>query len=193
MRDCRPFATCISLTTTTLLACALVVGASWSRPPAPADRHVVLASVNHLGPPASAPSEEPVAAAAPEQEAEAWSLRFLNDAREEAGVPEVSPAEDLTRFARDWSERMSEIGMQHSNQSARRALIDGDRTAVGENVAWLGDESLSPPVAAARLQQLWRESPGHYINQIRPAWTEVGVGLHHDESGWWATHVFADG
>ena len=193
MRSSRPFAACMPLTAATLLACALVVGASWSGPPVPADRHVVLTSANHLGAPASSPSEEPVAAAAPEQEAEAWSLRLLNDAREEAGVPEVSPAEDLTRFARDWSERMSEIGMQHSDQSARRALIDGDRRAVGENVAWLGDESLSSPVAAARLQQLWRESPGHYTNQIRPAWTEVGVGLHHDESGWWATHVFADG
>jgi uncharacterized protein YkwD len=51
--------------------------------------------------------------------------------------------------------------------------------------------SMSPDEAAARFNEMWRNSPGHYSNMINASSTKVGIGLYHDDSGWWATHVFS--
>jgi uncharacterized protein YkwD len=47
---------------------------------------------------------------------------------------------------------------------------------VGENIHW-GIESEATPV---RIVKDWMESPGHRENILRPAFTEVGVGVAND-------------
>ncbi|MCI4061434.1 CAP domain-containing protein [Micromonospora sp. R77] len=125
-------------------------------------------------------------------EAERWSLTLLNEERAKVGLPPVAQEGDLSQFARRWAELMRRTSFHHSG-SERDYLVRGQRTTTSENIVWWSDGDLNAEQAARRLQDMWRTSPGHYKNQTTREWTEVGVGLYHDSSGWWGVHVFSNG
>ncbi len=60
-----------------------------------------------------------------------------------------------------------------------------------ENIAWHSSTSMTPPVAATTLHNMWVDSPGHHANMLDPRWTRVGIGLELTGSGWYGTHMFA--
>ncbi|MGI9616137.1 MAG: CAP domain-containing protein [Acidimicrobiales bacterium] len=112
--------------------------------------------------------------------AEAESLRLLNGLRADLGVQLVTPSDqEMHAFARDWSLEMRRTGFRHS--SPPRWF---------ENIVWYSDETMTPAEAAAQFHAMWVDSPGHYDNMTNPEWSIVGVGMWHDESGWWGVHVF---
>lgn len=112
--------------------------------------------------------------------AEAESMRLLNELRTGLGVQTVTPSDaEMHTFARAWSLEMRRTGFRHS--SPPRWF---------ENIVWYSDDAMTPTEAAAQFHEMWVNSPGHYENMTNPDWSIVGVGMWHDESGWWGVHVF---
>ncbi|MFD9162880.1 CAP domain-containing protein [Streptomyces sp. NPDC059558] len=126
-------------------------------------------------------------------EAQALSLHLLNAERAAAGRRPLALKQDLSDFARKWAEHMKKSGFSHSSSDDRAYLKTGSRTWTGENIVWYSDASMTAQEAAEKFQSMWRHSPGHYKAQVNPDFTEVGVGLYHDSSGWWGVHNFSDG
>ncbi|GAA3092547.1 hypothetical protein GCM10020254_41980 [Streptomyces goshikiensis] len=120
-------------------------------------------------------------------------LQLLNAERAAVGRPPLALRQDLSDFARKWAEHMRTSGFSHSSSEERAYLKTGTRTWTGENIVWFSDASMTAQEAAEKFQSMWRHSPGHYKAQVSPDFTEVGVGLHHDSSGWWGVHNFSDG
>ncbi|MEM9563060.1 MAG: CAP domain-containing protein [Actinomycetota bacterium] len=111
--------------------------------------------------------------------AEAESLRLVNDLRAGLGLQPVEPVDDeMHAFARGWAVEMRRTGFRHSD--ARWF----------ENIVWYSDETMTPAEAAAQFHRMWVDSPGHYRNMTNPEWSVIGVGMWHDETGWWGVHVF---
>ncbi len=110
--------------------------------------------------------------------ANARSLQLLNELRVQQGLGVLASNATMAAFAQDWSLTMRQTGFRHSGGP------------YGENIVWYSDDSLTAEEAAERFHESWVNSPGHYANMTSPRWTQVGVGLYHDESGWWGTHVF---
>ncbi|WP_240136429.1 CAP domain-containing protein [Streptomyces sp. MUM 178J] len=125
-------------------------------------------------------------------EAEALSLKLLNAERATVNLPPLTLRTDLSDFARRWARHMSTSGFGHSSDSDTGYLVTGSRTWIGENIVWWSDESMSAQEAAEKFQSMWRHSPGHYKAQTSTSFTEVGVGIYHDDSGWWGVHNFSD-
>lgn len=125
-------------------------------------------------------------------EAEAMSLRLLNGERATVGLPPLALRTDLSDFARTWARHMRTSGFGHSSTSDTQYLVTGGRTWIGENIVWWSDESMTAQEAAEKFQAMWRHSPGHYKAQTSASFTEVGVGIYHDDSGWWGVHNFSD-
>ncbi|MFI1649334.1 CAP domain-containing protein [Streptomyces avidinii] len=126
-------------------------------------------------------------------EAQALSLHLLNAERAAVGRRPLALKQDLSDFARKWAEHMKNRGFSHSSSDDRAYLKTGSRTWTGENIVWYSDASMTAQEAAEKFQSMWRHSPGHYKAQVNPDFTEVGVGLYHDSSGWWGVHNFSDG
>jgi uncharacterized protein YkwD len=114
--------------------------------------------------------------------AEALSFDLLNQARADAGRAPLVRSATMDVEARAWSETMDATGaFQHS------------MLGYAENIAWWSVGSASPAAAAARLHEIWVNSPGHYANMISESYTTIGVGFwRSDDGGWYATHVFSD-
>jgi uncharacterized protein YkwD len=131
-------------------------------------------------PPETAPPETAPPETAPPEVGDATgaSLAALNATRANAGLAPVALNSEMSGFALSWSQEMSSSGFRHS---------DGP---YAENIAWTSDDSLSAAAAGAYFNDAWVNSPGHFANMTNPNWTEVGIGLHRESSGWWATHVF---
>jgi uncharacterized protein YkwD len=114
--------------------------------------------------------------------AEAVSFDLLNQARADVGRAPLVRSAAMDVEARAWSETMD--------------LTDAFRHSTlgyGENIAWWSVGSASPAAAAAKLNEIWVNSPGHYANMISGSYTTVGVGFwRSDDGGWYATHVFSD-
>lgn len=111
--------------------------------------------------------------------AEAFSLQLLNDLRTGLGLDALVRTATMDTFARTWSATMDSSGsFEHSGGP------------YGENIAWWSAGSASPEAAAAKLHELWVNSPGHYNNMTRSGYDEVGVGFWLSDGGWHATHVF---
>ncbi|WP_432125133.1 CAP domain-containing protein [Streptomyces sp. C10-9-1] len=125
-------------------------------------------------------------------EAEAMSFRLLNAERATVGLPPLKLRTDLSEFARGWARHMSTSGFGHSDSSDTDHLLTGGRTWIGENIVWWSDESMTAQEAAEKFQSMWRHSPGHYKGQTSTSFTEVGVGIYRDGSGWWGVHNFSD-
>ena len=112
-------------------------------------------------------------------EAEGESLRLLNELRAGLGRQLVAADDaEMHAFARQWALEMRTNGFRHS--SARWY----------ENIVWYSDETMTPAEAAAQFHRMWVDSPGHYANMTNPDWSVVGIGMWHDETGWWGVHVF---
>ncbi|MFE3327856.1 CAP domain-containing protein [Streptomyces sp. NPDC059176] len=126
-------------------------------------------------------------------DAEAMSLKLLNAERATVGLPPLQLKADLSDFARGWAKHMRTSGFGHSSSGDTGYLVTGSRTWIGENIVWWSDESMTAQQAAEKFQSMWRHSPGHYKAQTSREFTEVGVGLYHDDSGWWGVHNFSDG
>ncbi|MGW4892746.1 CAP domain-containing protein [Kitasatospora sp. NPDC004240] len=126
------------------------------------------------------------------QDAEALSLQLLNAERATVGLPPLALRADLTDYARRWAQHMRTSGFGHSAGSDTQYLVTGSRTWIGENIVWWSDPAMTAQEAAERFQSMWRHSPGHYKAQTSTSFTEVGVGVYHDESGWWGVHNFSD-
>lgn len=88
---------------------------------------------------------------------------------------------------------MRRSGFRHSPGSQLNALMIGGRTSWGENIVFWSDGAATPAAIAARFNEMWRNSPGHYRNMTNAGWTEVGVGFFHDGSGWYGVHQFSNG
>ncbi|MFF4443336.1 CAP domain-containing protein [Streptomyces sp. NPDC001502] len=125
--------------------------------------------------------------------AQSLSLQLLNNERAAVGRPPLALKQDLSDFARKWAEHMKNNGFAHSSSADRAYLKTGSRTWTGENIVWYSDASMTAQEAAEKFQSMWRHSSGHYKAQVNPDFTEVGVGLYHDSSGWWGVHNFSDG
>ncbi|KJY23035.1 MULTISPECIES: CAP domain-containing protein [Streptomyces] len=125
--------------------------------------------------------------------AQSLSLQLLNDERATVGRPPLVLRQDLGDFARRWAEHMQKNGFGHSSEEERAYLKTGSRTWTGENIVWWSDASMTAQEAAEKFQSMWRHSPGHYKAQVSAEFTEVGVGMYHDSSGWWGVHNFSDG
>ncbi|MDH4147738.1 MAG: CAP domain-containing protein, partial [Acidimicrobiia bacterium] len=136
---------------------------------------------------------DPEVTAAGLNEAEVASLAALSAERAKVGLAALRPDAQLSAYARGWAQEMRNSGFRHSSNQALLGLMSGTRSSVGENIAWHSDASMTPEQAAATFQEMWRNSPGHYANQVNTAWTEAGIGLYLDSSGWWAVHVFSNG
>ncbi|MDX6760543.1 CAP domain-containing protein [Streptomyces sp. F8] len=127
------------------------------------------------------------------QTAQTLSLQLLNGERATVGRPPLVLKQNLSDFARRWAEHMRKNGFGHSSDEERAYLNTGSRTWTGENIVWWSDASMTAQEAAEKFQSMWRHSPGHYKGQVSAEFTEVGVGLYHDASGWWGVHAFSDG
>ncbi|WKD33538.1 CAP domain-containing protein [Streptomyces xanthophaeus] len=125
--------------------------------------------------------------------AQSLSLQLLNNERAAVGRPPLALKQDLSDFARKWAEHMKNNGFAHSSSADRAYLKTGSRTWTGENIVWYSDASMTAQEAAEKFQSMWRHSSGHYKAQVNPDFTEVGVGLYHDSTGWWGVHNFSDG
>jgi uncharacterized protein YkwD len=108
----------------------------------------------------------------------ATSLELLNAIRASVGAPPLAINSTMSNFALGWSQEMSPSGLRHSSWPD------------GENTAWYSNGSITPQAAAVFFNNAWGNSPGHYSNMINASYTEVGIGLFGDSSGWWATLVF---
>lgn len=125
--------------------------------------------------------------------AQSLSLQLLNNERAAVGRPPLALKQDLSAFARKWAEHMRNNGFAHSSSDDRAYLKTGSRTWTGENIVWFSDASMTAQEAAEKFQSMWRHSSGHYKAQVNPDFTEVGVGLYRDSTGWWGVHNFSDG
>ncbi|WP_030714474.1 CAP domain-containing protein [Streptomyces sp. NRRL S-237] len=125
--------------------------------------------------------------------AQSLSLQLLNAERAAVGRPPLALKQDLSAFARKWAEHMRNNAFAHSSSDDRAYLKTGSRTWTGENIVWFSDASMTAQEAAEKFQSMWRHSSGHYKAQVNPDFTEVGVGLYHDSTGWWGVHNFSDG
>ncbi|MFB6826067.1 CAP domain-containing protein [Streptomyces virginiae] len=125
--------------------------------------------------------------------AQSLSLQLLNNERAAVGRPPLALKQDLSAFARQWAEHMRNNGFAHSSSDDRAYLKTGSRTWTGENIVWFSDASMTAQEAAEKCQSMWRHSSGHYKAQVNPDFTEVGVGLYRDSTGWWGVHNFSDG
>ncbi|MEU8513406.1 CAP domain-containing protein [Kitasatospora sp. NPDC048722] len=126
-------------------------------------------------------------------DAEAESLQLLNGERATVGLPPLTLKADLSDYARNWAHHMRDNGFGHSSNTDSQYLVTGTRTWIGENIVWWSDASMTAQEAAEKFQSMWRHSPGHYKAQTNASFTEVGVGIYHDETGWWGVHNFSDG
>ena len=126
-------------------------------------------------------------------DAEERSLTLHNQLRQNRNQNTQRISSDLSAFAESWSREMSRSGFRHSSTAQRADLIVGNRTSVSENIAFIGDPSLSQQQAAEQFHDLWVNSPAHFRNMTSAGNTEIGIGLVQTSSGWWGTVVFGNG
>ena len=126
-------------------------------------------------------------------DAEQRSLTLHNQLRQNQNLSTLRPSSDLSAFAENWSRNMSNNGFRHSSQAQRDTLVVGNRTGISENIAFIGDPSLSQQQAANQFHDLWVNSPSHFANMTAAGNTEIGIGLVQTSSGWWGTVVFSNG
>lgn len=112
--------------------------------------------------------------------AEARSYELLDDLRTGLGLDPLDRNGAMDADAREWSFTMDATGdFRHSS------------LPYGENIAWWSAGHVTPEAAAAKMHELWVNSPGHYANMTHAGYDEVGIGFwQSDGGGWHATHVF---
>ena len=122
---------------------------------------------------------------------ESESLIDLNSYRTSSARPVFTAPSDLTTFAENWSRTMSRVGLSHSSQSSRQALMVGGRSTVGENIIQIPDTGQTAAGIAAEMHNGWLNSTPHRTNMLNGNFNEVGIGIVKSGGFWWGTHVFA--
>ncbi len=117
-------------------------------------------------------------------------VKQLNASRREAGLPALTVNPKLTEAARKHSEIMAEQQkLMHvlpgEDAVAKRLADTGLRfNRSGENVGYNTDFN--------GVHEGFMNSPPHRENILSPDYTEVGIGVVHDDKGvWWATQDFS--
>jgi hypothetical protein len=117
-------------------------------------------------------------------------VKQLNASRREAGLPALRVNPELTEAARKHSAIMAEQDkLSHvlpgEDSVAKRLADTGLRfNRSGENVGYNTDFN--------GVHEGFMNSPPHRANILSPDYTEVGIGVVHDDKGvWWATQDFA--
>lgn len=123
-------------------------------------------------------------------------LELTNRARAAAGSPPLAWLDELAQTAsahaadlvkRGYVEHLSPEGFDPSH----RFWLLG-RTTIGspsENIAYhRGEAAPAPP---AQLLGIWRGSPGHWRNLLRPSHTHAGFGLVRTRGHAWLVGLFA--
>ncbi|MFP4235760.1 MAG: S-layer homology domain-containing protein [Nitriliruptoraceae bacterium] len=127
-----------------------------------------------------------------------------DEVRREQGGPEVAGvgtteliwSSELATLARRSSERMAGLVRLDHDPAIRDALCCDSRFS---NNIGVSSSSTGAPTAAqvrsaaARMIDLWLDSPSHRDNLLDPKVTHLGIGVHLDADGrLWATVVFQD-
>lgn len=128
------------------------------------------------------------------------SLRLVNQTRTQLGRSVLELKPDLTDYAQSRAENVlaalgpnptpQELFDAHSVLADIQPMLNGERTRYLENLAYLGNQNLSPEEAARRIHDLLVDSPVHYSHMINAASTEIGVGIFKNAHGWYLVHSF---
>jgi uncharacterized protein YkwD len=126
--------------------------------------------------------------------AAAAMVTMVNDVRAREGLAPLTHAADVADVAATWSETMAETGDFDHNPDFPDQICCW--TQVTENVAW-SDPPVSrlagDPVATTveELHEALLDSPGHRVNILDEAATEIGIGVHVERDGSvWVTQNF---
>lgn len=101
-------------------------------------------------------------------------VAYVNDAREDAGMPALHTSEALTRAAQLKADDMAQKGyFAHESPGGEEPWDWISKTgyqyrAAGENLAVNFKDSKA-------LHQAWMDSPGHRANIVRSNFTEIGI------------------
>jgi uncharacterized protein YkwD len=124
-------------------------------------------------------------------DAEVKSRSLLNNFRAAQGRLALTGNNALNAYAENWSQRMIEIGMQHSSTADQLRLAQANGfQSIGENVAWYSGK-LSRERVMEEIHKLWINSQKHRVNMLSTQFKMVGVGIAYGNGRWYATHVFA--
>jgi hypothetical protein len=117
-------------------------------------------------------------------------VRQLNASRREAGLAALTVNPKLTEAARKHSEAMAgQQKLSHVLPGETAVAVRIAATVLhfnrsGENVGYNTDFN--------GIHSGFMNSPPHRANILSPDYTEVGIGVVHDDKGvWWATQDFA--
>ncbi|MFZ5718616.1 MAG: CAP domain-containing protein [Pseudomonadota bacterium] len=126
-----------------------------------------------------------------------------------AALTEMTNAERARSGARplSWHAELARAARAHAADLAERAYLEHlapegfdpshrfwllGRTTIGspsENIAY--HRGSGPPVTPTQLLELWRSSPGHWRNLLRPSHTHVGYGLIRRADRSWLVGLYA--
>jgi hypothetical protein len=105
----------------------------------------------------------------------------VNDERSARGLPPLAWHDGLAERARTWSERMIDVGYEHSTPEFRD---HPDFVGTGENI-------LAGYGGASDAHVGWMRSEGHRENILRPEYDAIGIGVVCRNDGrMWATQIF---
>ena len=122
-------------------------------------------------------------------DAEAHMVSLVNELREDLDIAPLQQHDGLAAVARLWSNTMHENDDFMHNPGWRAEYPAGWVTG-GENigkVSYHGDLISAVERAFDGLS----DSPGHYLNMIRPAYGQIGVGIAIGSGFVWVTQNFA--
>jgi uncharacterized protein YkwD len=114
--------------------------------------------------------------------AAAATLCLLNRERSERGLPSLAPDPRLARIAREHSEDMVRRGYFEHTTPEGETVQDRIRASGwppargasgGENIEWGRGNQATPAAMVAG----WMASPGHRADILRPAFTQIGIGI----------------
>jgi uncharacterized protein YkwD len=132
-----------------------------------------------------------------EVEEQIW--RFTNEARQQYGLPPVSPEAALSRVSQAYSmDMLVRRFFSHTNPEGLtagerlKAVSHGPIYGWGENI-WEGSNltAVSPVALARHIMDAWMYSPGHRQNILGQDYTHVGIGVAANGREIRATQLFA--
>ena len=109
------------------------------------------------------------------EDAEAALLKLINKERLRAGLPALTPSEELSTVAREHSLQLLADRHAAHRTSATGSLLDRLRRSEIPFSRALENVSLSPSPEAAH--ERFMESPGHRLNVLDPDVTVAGIGI----------------
>lgn len=128
---------------------------------------------------ASVAAVEPIGVASEE----ARFVELINELRRSEGLGELEVDVELVAGAHGWTEQLiADGGLSHAADLS--VGVSSYWLKLGENVG------VAPEGEIEALFAAFVASPTHYANLVDPAFTHVGVAVHHDGGRMWTTHRF---